>query len=613
MPVGTKWKLRWTVINLQSAGANSKLKPIKSGIYDLLYQYLNRYRLSIGIVLLIIAVGKGLNFAIPFVLKALIDFLAISEGLENKIFIGILGLIIIYALLNISSAVLHEAKEFISTKIAFKIVSRIGEDVFNLLHNLDVSFALSQKVGVISRDIDRGLKAIQSVTGLAIYSIIPTLIELVLVSVYFSYAYNSTLSLTMFVTLLIYVLYSFVATNIWSTSRREINESDSDLNQKLLESLSNFEIIKYFSRERYEFNLYKKSLERFSEASTRAQAAHSKILVGQHLITSIGMAAIFWQTAIGVINKTMTVGDLVLINSLMFQIFTPLAFVGLIYKDLLQGWIDIQQLNKVFGGNILEGGPEVSVEHFELKGQVGCEVEFKNVSFNYDDGKGTFLTGLSFKLLPGTLTAIVGDSGSGKSTLTKLLFRLFFVGGGAILINNRNINTLRAEDLRGLISVVPQDTNLFHGSIFYNIKYGNLAASDAAVFSVASKAQLDQFIATLPDGYQTIVGERGFKISGGERQRISIARALLKDAPIFIFDEATSALDSGTEKKLHEDVAKLLKNKTVLVIAHRLSTIQSADQILYMRNGKIIEAGNHAELLSLKGAYYSAWIKQQVL
>jgi ATP-binding cassette subfamily B protein len=562
-------------------------------------------------VLLFIAVGKGLNFAIPFVLKEMVDFLAIPESFEQKVFVGILGLIIIYALLNISSTLLHEAKEYISTKISFKIVSHIGQDVFNFLHSLDVSFALSKKVGVISRDIDRGLKAIQSLTGLAIYSIIPTFIELVLVSVYFCYAYNSTLSLTMFVTLVIYVLYSFVATNMWSTSRREINESDSDLNQKLLESLSNFEIIKYFSRERYEFKLYKKSLERFSDASTRAQATHSKILVGQHLITSIGIAAIFWQTAIGVSNKTMTVGDLVLINSLMFQIFTPLAFVGLIYKDLLQGWIDIQQLNKVFGGNISEGNPEVPIELIDLKGAAGYEVEFKNVSFNYDGRKHLFLTDLSFKLLPGTLTAIVGDSGSGKSTLTKLLFRLFPVGGGAILINNRNINTFRADDLRRLISVVPQDTNLFHGSIFYNIKYGNLAASEEDVFNAASKAQLDQFIAALPDGYQTIVGERGFKISGGERQRISIARALLKDAPIFIFDEATSALDSGTEKKLHLDVAELIKNKTALVIAHRLSTIQSADQILYMRNGKIIEVGNHSELLNLKGAYYSAWIQQQ--
>jgi ATP-binding cassette subfamily B protein len=447
---------------------------------------------------------------------------------------------------------------------------------------------------------------LQSLTALLLDSFIPTLVEFGFVIVYFAWVYDIWFSVILWSTLITYITYTSIATNRWANARRYINMADSAANQKLLETLLNYETVKYFCREQLEFSQYKKYLEDFCETSINSQKAASVISIGQQIIVSVGLTLVIWLTAIGIANHTMSIGDMVLINSLMLQIYIPLSYFGSFYKQIKQSLIDIEQLFLL----LAEKNEDVDSDNqpaIDLSNQNDApEIKFDSVSFGYTTDKNT-LNKISFTVKSGTRTAIVGNTGAGKSTITKLLMRFYSPNNGRIMINDQDISSVSLSSLRQSIGIIPQDISLFNGTIQYNIAYGNPDASFEDVQNAAKLAQLHSFVLTLPDQYQTVIGERGLMLSGGERQRLAIARAIIRKPSIFIFDEATSSLDTNTETALQTEMAELFKNRTSIIIAHRLSTISNADQVIVLNNGEIVEMGDHNQLLELQGFYYKMW------
>ena len=578
-------------------------------IRDLL-PYLLAYRYRVLLAISCLLAAKFANLGIPILLKTLIDDLDAHTSVSSALLVVPLGLIIGYGLLRFSASLFTELRELLFSRVTQHAVRQIALEVFQHLHALSLRFHLSRQTGGVSRDIERGTRAIQSLVSYSLYSIVPTLIEFLLVLGYFAYQYNIWFAAITLGALIIYIAFTIVVTEWRTHLRRTMNDMDSRANQKAIDSLLNFETVKYFGNESFEARRYDENLVRYQAAAIKSQKSLSLLNVGQQFIIGVGLVLILWRSTIGVANGSMTLGDLVLVNTLMIQLYIPLNFLGVIYREIKQSLTDLDRMFTLLMADreIADepGAPALAIADRTQ----GPEVRFERVRFHYESNR-TILHDLSFTIPAGTITAVVGRSGAGKSTLARLLFRFYDVQSGAILIDGQDIKGVQQASLRQAIGIVPQDTVLFNDTIAYNIAYGRPGASEADIQSAARAAQMDQFIAHLPDGYNTQVGERGLKLSGGEKQRVAIARTLLKKPAMLIFDEATSALDSKTERALQEELTGLARNHTTLIIAHRLSTIVHADQILVMDQGQIVERGSHAELIDKQGAYAQMWNMQK--
>ncbi|MFZ4061728.1 MAG: ABCB family ABC transporter ATP-binding protein/permease [Polynucleobacter sp.] len=593
------------------SGANSK--PSQSNdwkvIRDLL-PYLLEYKFRVAIALSCLIAAKVANLGIPILMKQLIDALNIKANSPQALLVVPAGLILAYGLLRISASLFTELRESLFARVTQNAVRKVALQVFEHLHSLALSFHLARQTGGVSRDIERGTRGIQSLISYSLYSILPTLIEFCLVLGYFAYSYDIWFASITFAALVLYIGFTVVVTEWRTHFRRTMNDMDSKANQKAIDSLLNFETVKYFGNEAFEAGRYDENLARYQVAAVKSQKSLALLNLGQQTIIAIGLVMILWRATLGVVEGTMTLGDLVLVNTLMIQLYIPLNFLGVIYREIKQSLTDMDRMFSILNTEKeIADSAHAKPLHIDNHGD-GPDVRFENVSFHYD-AKREILKDVSFHIPAGTITAVVGQSGGGKSTLARLLFRFYDVQSGKILIDEQNIQDVTQASLRKAIGIVPQDTVLFNDTIGYNIAYGDPKASIEEVHEAARAAQIDGFIKRLPDGYETQVGERGLKLSGGEKQRVAIARTLLKKPSMLIFDEATSALDSKTERAFQEELLSLAKNRTTLIIAHRLSTVIHADQILVMEHGQIVERGTHLELLGIHGRYAEMWQMQE--
>ena len=595
--------------------ANSNLPARSKNLGDwatikTLLPYVLKYPWRVGFALSCLVLAKVSNLGIPIVLKYLIDDLALSADDPKRLLIVPIALIFGYGALRLASSLFTELREFLFSKVTQHAVRKIAIEVFEHLHSLSLRFHLARQTGGVSRDIDRGSRGIQSLISYSLYSIVPTIIEFSLVLIYLGWNYDWMYAAITFTALVCYIIYTVKVTEWRTQYRRKMNEMDTSANQKAIDSLLNFETVKYFGNEKFEASRYDTFLASYQEAAIQSQRSLAVLNIGQQIIIVIGLIAILWRAILGVEAGLLTLGDLVLINTLMIQLYIPLNFLGVIYREIKQALLDMDNMFSLLGKD-REIQDKPSAQALQLvEPKLGPKVVFDQVNFFYDPNR-PILKNVQFEILPGTTTAVVGRSGSGKSTLARLLFRFYDVQSGSILIDDQPIKEIQQASLRKAMGIVPQDTVLFNDSIGYNIAYGNPTASQLEITQAAKAAQIDEFIMSLPDGYQTAVGERGLKLSGGEKQRVAIARTLLKDPALLIFDEATSALDSKTEKAIQAEINKLTSNRTALIIAHRLSTIVHAEQILVMSAGEIVERGTHEQLIALQGQYAQMWSMQQ--
>ena len=578
-------------------------------IRDLL-PYLMEYRFRVILALSCLIAAKFANLGIPILMKDLIDSLNVKADSPQALMVVPLGIIVAYGLLRISASLFAELREALFAKVTQNAVRKVALQVFEHLHSLALSFHLARQTGGVSRDIERGTRGIQSLISYSLYSILPTLIEFCLVLGYFAYSYDIWFAAITLVALVLYIVFTIVVTEWRTHYRRTMNDMDSKANQKAIDSLLNFETVKYFGNEAFEARRYDENLLRYQSAAVKSQKTLAFLNLGQQIIIAIGLMLILWRATIGVVNGAMTLGDLVLVNTLMIQLYIPLNFLGVIYREIKQSLTDMDRMFSLLNTDKeIADSPHAKPLKIHQHGK-GPDVRFERVSFYYD-AKREILRDVSFNIPAGTITAVVGQSGAGKSTLARLLFRFYDTQSGKILIDDQNLQDVTQASLRKAIGIVPQDTVLFNDTIGYNIAYGDPSATIEAVHEAARAAQIDSFIKRLPEGYDTQVGERGLKLSGGEKQRVAIARTLLKKPAMLIFDEATSALDSKTERAFQEELLGLAKNRTTLIIAHRLSTIIHADQILVMEYGQIVERGTHTQLLASGGKYAEMWHMQE--
>ena len=593
--------------------SGSDSKPSREGDWKVirdLIPYLLEYKFRVTVALACLVAAKVTNLGIPILLKRLIDNLNVRIDSPEALLVVPAGLILAYGLLRMSASLFAELREFLFARVTQNAVRKVALQVFEHLHSLALSFHLARQTGGVSRDIERGTRGIQSLISYSLYSILPTLVEFILVLGYLAYSYDIWFAAITLCALIIYIVFTVVVTEWRSHFRKTMNDMDSKANQKAIDSLLNFETVKYFGNEAFEASRYDKNLVRYQAAAIKSQKSLAVLNFGQQTIIAIGLVLILWRATLSVVDDTMTLGDLVLVNTLMIQLYIPLNFLGVIYREIKQSLTDMEHMFSLLNTDKeIADASNAKPLHIENYGH-GPDVRFENVSFHYDV-KREILHDVSFNILAGTITAVVGQSGAGKSTLARLLFRFYDVQSGKILIDGQNIQDVTQASLRKAIGIVPQDTVLFNDTIGYNIAYGDPSASIDEVHEAARAAQIDGFIKRLPDGYDTQVGERGLKLSGGEKQRVAIARTLLKKPAMLIFDEATSALDSKTERAFQEELLSLAKNRTTLIIAHRLSTIIHADQILVMEHGQIVERGTHLELLAAQGKYAEMWQMQE--
>jgi ATP-binding cassette, subfamily B, heavy metal transporter len=569
-----------------------------------LLPYLWQWKWRVIFALSCLVAAKLTNVAVPIIFKHIVDALSVPKAQAFLLVpVGLLGA---YGLLRFSTALFTELREIIFAKVTQRAQRTIALKVFEHLHALSLRFHLERQTGGLTRDIERGTRSVSSLISYTIYSILPTLVEISLVLGILIARYRATFALITFVALTLYVLFTVTVTNWRTTIRREANEFDSAANSRAIDSLLNYETVKYFNNERWELARYDEQMKKFETAQVRTMVSLSYLNLGQALIIAVAVSLMMWRAAVGVAANNMTIGDIVLVNAFLIQLYMPLNHLGVLYREIRQSLTDIERM---FG--LLEQNREVQDAPDARDLPPGpCAIAFDHVGFSYD-AKRQILFDVDFAIPEGQTVAVVGHSGSGKSTLARLLYRFYDVRGGAIRINGNDIRALTQASLRAAIGIVPQDTVLFNETLFYNIQYGRPGASADEVVAAAKAAHLHDFVERLPDKYDTRVGERGLKLSGGEKQRVAIARALLKNPPILIFDEATSALDSKTEKAIQAELDHAAIGRTTLVIAHRLSTVMNADEILVLDNGRIIERGRHRELLERGGAYAQMWALQQ--
>lgn len=569
-----------------------------------LLPYLWAYKGRVIAALVCLVAAKFAVVGVPIVLKNMVDALVPARGASLATLVAAvpIALIVAYGLLRLASSAFNELREFFFVKVTQAAMRTVELQTFQHLLSLSLRFHLERRTGALTREIERGVGGIGSLVSFTLYSIVPTLIELALVLGYLTWHYDAWFAVIILVSLAGYIGFT-VSVTTWRTRlRRAWNESEGRARSRAVDAMLNYETVKVFGNEAYEAGRYDAQLAESQAAATRSQQSLNFLNTGQQLIIAAGLTAMLWRAAVGVADGRMTVGDLVLVNAFMIQIYIPLNFLGVIYREIKQAMVDMDRLFSLMheGREVDDapGAPALKVS--------GGAIEFDSVQFAYDPRR-TVLHGVSFVVPAGTTTAVVGATGSGKSTLARLLFRFYDVGAGAITIDGQDIRSVTQHSLREAIGIVPQDTVLFNDTIGYNIGYGRPGSSQAEIEAAARAAHIHDFIAAQPDGYATLVGERGLKLSGGEKQRVAIARTLLKRPAILVFDEATSALDSRTERAIQSELEAIARHHTTLVIAHRLSTIVNADQILVMDAGRIIERGTHAELLTRGGAYAAMW------
>jgi ATP-binding cassette subfamily B protein len=567
----------------------------------LLFPYLWQYRARVVGALLCLVAAKLANVGVPLVFKEMID------GLSGELLALPVMLLALYGSLRFSNSLFTELREILFARVTQRAIRKVALEVFLHLHALSLRFHLERQTGGISRDIERGTRSISSLISYSLYSILPTLVEISLVLGILFVRYDAGFVVITVLSLVAYVLFTIKVSNWRIAIRHAVNESDSAANTRAVDSLLNYETVKYFNNESWEADRYDQQLRQLENASTRSQTTLAALNLGQQAIIALGVTAMMWRAASGVVAGTMTIGDLVLVNAFLIQLYLPLNFLGIVYRELRQALTDIERM---FG--LLNEHREIAdaPDARTLPAGQAMTIDFVGVDFAYEANR-QILHAVTFSVPAGSTVAVVGHSGAGKSTLARLLFRFYDVTGGSIQINGNDLRQLTQHSLRSAIGIVPQDTVLFNDSILYNIRYGRTDASDEEVIAAARAASLHDFVSRLPDGYATRVGERGLKLSGGEKQRVAIARALLKNPPILIFDEASSALDSATEKAIQAQLELAARGRTTLVIAHRLSTIMNADRILVMDAGRIVESGTHGELVAKNGKYANMWLLQQ--
>jgi len=571
-----------------------------------LLPYLWQYRWRVILALGFMVGAKLANVGVPLLLKNLVDNLTLSPTDPRAVLVVPIGLLIAYGALRLSTSLFTELRELIFAKATEGAARSISLQVFRHLHSLSLRFHLERQTGGMTRDIERGTRGVHSLISYSLYSIIPTLIEVTLVLTLLAVKFDAWFAWITIAALVFYITFTITVTNWRTQFRKQMNELDSTAHTKAIDSLLNYETVKYFNNEAYEARRYDESLEKLRRAALKSQSTLSLLNTGQQLIIATGLVLMLWRATAGVVEGRMTLGDLVMINAFMIQLYIPLNFLGVIYREIKQSLTDLE---KMF--TLMEREREVddAPDAKPLQVSTGA-VKFDHVDFAYEPAR-PILHDVSFEIPPGKTVAVVGPSGAGKSTLARLLYRFYDVNSGAISIDGQDIRKVTQTSLRQNIGIVPQDTVLFNDTVAYNIAYGRTGASQGEVEAAAKAARIHDFIASTPKGYETMVGERGLKLSGGEKQRVAIARTLLKNPPIMIFDEATSALDSANERAIQAELQGVARNKTALVVAHRLSTVVDAHQILVMDEGRIVERGTHANLLMKNGRYAQMWRLQQ--
>ncbi|PUE53644.1 metal ABC transporter permease [Limnohabitans sp. 2KL-17] len=572
-----------------------------------LLPYLWQYKWRVVIALSLMVGAKLANVSVPLLLKELVDAMNIKPGDAQAVLVVPVALLVGYGALRLLTSAFTELRELVFAKATQGASRSIALQTFEHLHALSLRFHLARQTGGMTRDIERGVRGIESLISYSLYSIIPTLIEVGLVLTILAVKFDAWFA---GITLLALALYIFFTVRIteWRTQfRKQANEFDSAAHTRAIDSLLNYETVKYFGNETFEAGRYDESLESLRVARLKSQTTLSVLNTGQQLIIAAALVAMLWRATEGVVAGRMTLGDLVMINAFMIQLYIPLNFLGVLYREIKQSLTDLDKMF-VLMDREREVADAPGAQALALQG--APDVVFDRVSFAYESDR-PILKGISFTIPAGKTVAVVGPSGSGKSTLARLMFRFYDVQQGFIRIAGQDIRQVTQSSVRKALGIVPQDTVLFNDSVAYNIAYGRPGASQAEIEGAARAARIHDFIASTPKGYQTSVGERGLKLSGGEKQRVAIARTLLKDPPILVFDEATSALDSANERAIQAELASVAQNKTTLVIAHRLSTVVDAHEILVMEAGQIIERGNHSELLASQGRYASMWALQQ--
>jgi ATP-binding cassette subfamily B protein len=571
-----------------------------------LLPYVLQWRWRVLIALGFLIAAKVANVGVPLVLKHLVDALSLKPGDARTALVVPVALLIGYGCLRLSITLFTELREFLFYPVAARVARRVSLEAFEHLLALSLRFHLERQTGGVSRDIDRGSRSIQSLLNYTIYNILPTLVEIALVISLLAAKFDGWFAAITFGALAIYIIFTVTVTEWRTHFRRAMNEQDSKASTRAVDALINFETVKYFSNERFEQARYDENLRRLEQVSVKSQTSLSVLNLGQSLIIASAVTLLVWRATLGVVGGTMSLGDLVLVNALMIQLYIPLNFLGVIYREIKQSMTDMEKMFMLLS----EQREIADAPDAKPLATHGGAVRFEHVTFGYDRDR-TILHDVSFEIPAGKTVAVVGPSGSGKSTLARLLFRFYDVNAGGISIDGQDVRAVTQQSLRSSVGIVPQDTVLFNDTVEYNIAYGRTGASRAEVEAAAKAAHIHRFIASTPRGYDTMVGERGLKLSGGEKQRVAIARTLLKDPPVLIFDEATSALDSANERAIQAELKSAARNKTALVIAHRLSTVVDAHQILVMEAGRILERGTHAELLGMEGRYAEMWRLQR--
>jgi ATP-binding cassette subfamily B protein len=585
-----------------SAAPAQKLRGNEWRALGTLVPYLWEYKGRVLLALACLISAKLTNVGVPLVMKEVVD------GLDSTLAIVAVpvALLAIYGCLRFSTTLFAELRDVVFVRVTQRAIRRVALGVFRHLHSLSLRFHLDRQTGGMTRDIERGTRGISTLLSYLLFSIIPVILEFALVAAVLLARFDWRFAAVTFSAVAVYIAFTVSVTEWRMEIRRRVNELDSRANTRAIDSLLNYETVKYFGNEEFEARRYDENLQKYESAAVQNEASLGILNIGQSLIIAVAVTALMLLAAEGVASRAFTLGDLVLVNGLLIQLYIPLNFLGMVYREIKQALLDLDRMFRLLS------------EHLEVEDRPGAPdlpagpatVEFSNIDFYYEKQR-QILFDVSFSIPAGQRVAVVGHSGSGKSTLARLLYRFYDVSRGDILVNGVSVKDVKQTSLRSAIAIVPQDTVLFNDSILYNIRYGRTDATDAEVFEAARAAHIHEFINSIPNKYETTVGERGLKLSGGEKQRVAIARALLKNPRILIFDEATSALDSRAEKAIQAELERISQGRTTLVIAHRLSTVMDADQILVLSHGRIVERGTHRQLIDAKGEYARMWALQQ--
>jgi ATP-binding cassette subfamily B protein len=589
---------------MRSHSSHSSATPTRTDwkVIRSLVPYLLEFKWRVAFVIILLIASKLANVVVPLALKEIVDAMSKPQAMLAIPVFLIAG----YGLLRLFSTLFGELRDALFAKVTQRAIRRVAIQVFEHLHSLSLRFHLERQTGGVSRDIERGTRGISFLLTFLLFNILPTLLEIGLVAAILFVKYNPWFAIITFATLVLYIAFTLIITEWRMVFRRTMNDKDSKANTRAIDSLINYETVKYFGNEKYEVSRYDEQMKDWEISAVKNQTSLAALNAGQSIIIAIGVTLLMLLAADEVVKGNMTVGDLVLVNVFMLQLYMPLHFLGFVYREIKNALADMEKMFRLLDANReiedVADAPSLRLDK--------ATVRFEGVAFSYDPSR-QILHEVDFEIPSGHTVAVVGASGAGKSTLSRLLFRFYDVDSGCISIDGQDIRNVTQSSLRAAIGIVPQDTVLFNDTIYYNIAYGNPDASRDEVIRAAQSAHIHRFIESLPQGYDSMVGERGLKLSGGEKQRVAIARAILKNPAILIFDEATSALDSKSEKAIQDELRSIALNRTTLVIAHRLSTVVDAHQILVMDKGRIIERGTHRELLSQQGVYAQMWSLQQ--